>query len=60
MNPELSAEKLQELLDKMSYVGILEYDYGDNYDHNGPIPGAKRNVAMCFPCSCPALPSSPT
>ena len=29
----------QELLDEMSYIGLLEYDYGNNYDHNGAIPG---------------------
>ena len=25
----------QELLDEMSYIGLLEYDYGYHYDHNG-------------------------
>ena len=25
----------QELLDQMSYIGLLEYDYGYHYDHNG-------------------------
>ncbi len=53
MNPELSAEKLQELLDKMSYVGILEYDYGDHYDHNGPIPGAKKERRYVLPMFVP-------
>lgn len=28
-------EKFQKLLDEMSYVGLLEYDYGYHYDHNG-------------------------
>lgn len=27
--------KFQKLLDDMSYVGLLEYDYGYHYDHNG-------------------------
>ncbi|MEI3521770.1 MAG: hypothetical protein V8Q40_12280 [Anaerosacchariphilus sp.] len=25
----------QKLLDEMSYIGLLEYDYGYHYDHNG-------------------------
>lgn len=33
-------EKFQKLLDEMADIGILEYDYGDHYDKNGPIPGA--------------------
>ena len=28
-------EKFQKLLDEMSDVGLLEYDYGYHYDHNG-------------------------
>ncbi len=28
--------KLQEVLDLMAVHGILEYDYGDHYDDNGP------------------------
>ncbi len=27
--------KFQKLLDEMSYIGLLEYDYGYHYDHNG-------------------------
>ncbi len=34
-------EKFQKLLDEMAYIGLLEYDYGDNYDHDGPIPGPR-------------------
>lgn len=33
-------EKFQKLLDEMADIGILEFDYGDHYDKNGPIPGA--------------------
>ena len=29
----------QELLDKLSYFGMVEYDYGDKYTKDGPIPG---------------------
>lgn len=32
-------EEFDELLDKLSYFGILEYDYGDKYTKDGPIPG---------------------
>ena len=28
-------ESFQKLLDEMSYIGLLEYDYGYHYDHNG-------------------------
>ncbi len=28
-------EDFRKLLDEMSYVGLLEYDYGYHYDHNG-------------------------
>lgn len=28
-------EKFQKLLEEMSYIGLLEYDYGYHYDHNG-------------------------
>ena len=28
-------EKLSKLLEEMSYIGLLEYDYGYHYDHNG-------------------------
>ena len=29
----------QELLDKLSYFGMVEYDYGDKYTKDGPVPG---------------------
>lgn len=34
IDPE-GEEKFQKLLDEMSYIGLLEYDYGYHYDHNG-------------------------
>lgn len=33
---------LQELLDIMAHRGLVEYDYGDNYGHDGPIKDAPR------------------
>ncbi|MCF0114769.1 MAG: FAD-dependent oxidoreductase, partial [Erysipelotrichaceae bacterium] len=40
-------EKLQKLLDEMSYVGLLEYDYGYHYDHNGrTAPQSERRYIL--------------
>ena len=40
--PEIEPAHLQELLDEMSVIGILEYDYGDHYNDDGPIADAPR------------------
>lgn len=50
MNPKYDAEKLQKLLDEMSYIGLLEYDYGYHYDHNGRTapPGERRYILPLF------------
>lgn len=32
-----------EILDKLSVLGMLEYDYGDKYTKDGPIPGTTYN-----------------
>ena len=32
-----------ELLDKLAYFGMLEYDYGDKYTKEGPVPGTTYN-----------------
>lgn len=37
---ETDAE-FDELLDKLSYFGMLEYDYGDRYTDDGPIQGTE-------------------
>ena len=42
MNKGYEPAALQKLLDEMSYIGILEYDYGDNYDHNGELKDKPR------------------
>ena len=34
---------LDELMDKLSYFGMVEYDYGDKYTKDGPIPGTTYN-----------------
>lgn len=47
MNPSYDAEKLQSLLDQMSYIGIIEYDYGYHYDHNGrTAPQSERRYLL--------------
>ena len=50
MNPEYEAADFQKLLDAMADVGILEYDYGDNYNDDGPIPNAPKikRWRLCF------------
>ncbi len=35
----------QELLDKVSRLGLMEYDYGDKYTKDGPIPGTTYTPA---------------
>lgn len=42
MNPEFEPTRLRELLEEMSVIGILEYDYGDNYDHDGELKDRPR------------------
>lgn len=42
MNPEVEPTHLRELLEQMSVIGILEYDYGDNYDHDGELKDRPR------------------
>ncbi len=42
MNKDFEPARLKELLDEMSVIGIIEYDYGDNYSHTAPIPNAPK------------------
>ena len=39
---------LDELLDKLAVFGMLEYDYGDKYTKEGPVPGTsfERNARI--------------
>ena len=41
MNPQYNKEDFEKIITEMSNIGILEYDYGDLYDHNGPIKGER-------------------
>ncbi len=37
----------QKLLDRMAYVGLLEYNYGDYYDHDGRVkPQGERQYVL--------------
>ncbi len=40
---QFSRERLKEILDLMSVHGIVEYDYGDHYDDNGPTQELNRD-----------------
>ena len=40
-------EAFQKLLDEMAYIGLLEYDYGNHYDHNGrTAPQSERRYIL--------------
>lgn len=53
MNPNFEKEKLHDIVKQMSDIGILEYDYGNHYDDNGPIPGAKKVRRYTLPMFVP-------
>ena len=38
-----SDEAFAEFIDKLSYLGLIEYDYGDKYTKDGPVPGTTYN-----------------
>ena len=52
MNKGYTSTELQKILDEMSHIGILEYDYGDLYVKNGPIEG-KRERRYLLPLFVP-------
>ena len=41
-------KELQRVLTILSKIGMLEYDYGDKYTKDGPIPGTTYNVEDRF------------
>lgn len=53
MNKDKSREKIEELLAQMCHVGLLEYNYGDQYDDNGPIKGAPHIRYYVLPLFVP-------
>ena len=50
MNKEYNPVELQKLLDEMSVIGIVEYDYGDNYawDHPEEDKPKVKRYRLCF------------
>lgn len=53
MNKKVDEKHLQEILDKCTDVGLLEYNYGDHYDDNGPIKGAPHIRQYVLPMFVP-------
>lgn len=44
---EAERKAAQEMLDKLCYVGLMEFDYGDFYDHNGRYaPQGERRYTL--------------
>ena len=50
MNKDYNPIDFQKILDEMSVIGIIEYDYGDHYNDDGPIPNApkEKRYRVCF------------
>ena len=44
MNKAMGEPLFKETLDLLCVHGFVEYDYGDHYDDNGPIPGAPKEI----------------
>lgn len=42
MNKEITPVEVQKLIDELSYIGFIEYDYGDNYAFDHPIEDAPK------------------
>lgn len=53
MNSKFSDEEFKAILEKMCQIGILEYDYGDYYDDNGPIPNTPHIRRYVLPMFVP-------
>ena len=47
---EVGRDGFQKILDEMCYIGLLEYDYGYHYDHNGRTapPSERRYILPMF------------
>ena len=44
MNQKMGKETFEKALNDLCIHGFVEYDYGDHYDDNGPIPGAPKEL----------------
>ena len=47
---EADRDHFEKVLEEMSYIGLLEFDYGYHYDHNGRTapPSEKRYILTMF------------
>ena len=46
-------EELKKLLDEMAIIGLIEFDYGDHYNDDGPIKDAPRIKRYMLPTFVP-------
>ena len=53
LNKNLEPKELQRILDEMAVIGLIEYDYGNNYDDNGPIKDAPKRKRYMLPFFVP-------
>ncbi|MFA6829497.1 MAG: FAD-dependent oxidoreductase [Bacilli bacterium] len=53
MNKDYSREDLEALYKKLSDYGMIEYNYGDHYNDDGPIPGAPHEKHYILPMFVP-------
>ncbi len=60
MNKEYEAIDLQKLLDEMSYIGILEYDYGDITTTITSLKTVRESDVTAYPFTYPVRPSFST
>ena len=44
MNKAMGEQLFKESLDLLCVHGFVEYDYGDHYNDDGPIPGAPKEI----------------
>ena len=53
LNKNLEPKELQRILDEMATIGLIGYDYGNNYDDNGPIKDAPKRKRYMLPFFVP-------
>ena len=53
MNKKIEPANLQKILDDMAIIGLIEYDYGNNYNDDGPIKDAPKRKRYMLPFFVP-------
>lgn len=53
LNKNIEPAKLQKILDEMAILGLIEYDYGNNYNDDGPIKDAPKRKRYMLPFFVP-------